>query len=96
MAKGEEGRNLGALVVPVADIEAFPIYDLEVLAGPVVIGRCVFETVGKCTLPTTLGQIFPLVVFYTQREVVTLTGSFPLGFFNPKSTSANALPASCP
>lgn len=44
MTKGEKRSNLGALVVPVADVETFTIDDGQVLSWPVVVGRGVFET----------------------------------------------------
>lgn len=44
MAEGEKRRDAHALVVPVADIEAFAVHDFEVLAGPVVEGWVVLES----------------------------------------------------
>lgn len=50
MAEGEERRDARALVVPVADVEAFAVDDREVLAGPVVECGCVLEAAGECAL----------------------------------------------
>lgn len=50
MAEGEQGRDVGALVVPVPDVEALAVDDVEVLAGPVVVRRGVCEGLGKGAL----------------------------------------------
>jgi hypothetical protein len=39
VAKGEEGRQVDAVVVPVSNVEALAVVGLEVLAGPVVVCR---------------------------------------------------------
>lgn len=96
MAKGEQGRRLDSLIVSIADVEAFAVDDLEVLAGPVVEGRRVFEPSWECALRRSKAisqSVSPHSLRQGQRE---LTGSFPLGLVSPNSTSANALPASWP
>lgn len=50
MAEGEERWDFGTLVVAVANVDAFSVYDGEILAWPVVVRRCVFETSRKCAL----------------------------------------------
>lgn len=93
MAKGEERWDADAVVVAVADIQAFAVDDLEVLARPVVVGRRVFEATGEGALFITCQRSDELLI---DPRRAGLTGSFPLGFFRPNRTSARALPASCP
>ena len=50
MAEGEERREGQAVVVPVADEEAFAVEGGEVLARPGVVGRGVLEAAGEGAL----------------------------------------------
>lgn len=50
MAEGEKGWDLGAFVVPVANVDALAVDDGQVLAWPIVVCGCVFEATGECAL----------------------------------------------
>jgi hypothetical protein len=88
VTEGEERGDVGMIVMSVADVEAFAVENFEVFAGPVVIGWVVLETFGEGGL-----EIISMVYGY-KGGCGILTGSLPLGFRNPKRTSARAFPAS--
>ncbi len=50
VAEGEERGDARAVVVPVADVQAFAVDHFEVLAGPVVVGWGVLEAAGEGAL----------------------------------------------
>ena len=50
VAEGEQRRDVGPLVVPVPDVEALAVDDVEVLAGPVVVCRGVCDGLGEGAL----------------------------------------------
>jgi hypothetical protein len=58
VTEGEERGELNAVIVAVADVEAFAVVDAEVFAGPVVVGRVVLEAAGEGCLD---GEIKGLV-----------------------------------
>jgi hypothetical protein len=56
VAEGEERGDVDAVVVPVADVEAFAVDDGVVLAGPVVVGGCVLQAAGEGALDNREGR----------------------------------------
>lgn len=54
VAEGEQRRDVGALVVPVADVQSLAVDDAEVLAGPVVVRWGVCECLGESALRETV------------------------------------------
>jgi len=50
MAEGEQGLDIGALIVAIADEDALSVVDFEVLAGPVVVRRRILDALGESAL----------------------------------------------